>query len=135
MNETIKAIKKGNHWEIQVVIVITVDGQVFSNLVVFGCAAAAENTMMAAESLGIGSYVTSTEFLLKSRIGRDLMEALGIPESHRHICVVALGYSDEVPPSKLRRRDVKLHNVIIFIPKGRTQNTLYFCTEAKPEYM
>ncbi len=89
------------------VVVITADEQAFSNFVQIDCAAAAENMMIAAESLGLGSHImTSTEFLFKLERGEALMRELGIPEGYGHVCTIALGYKDEVPATKPRRKDV-----------------------------
>ncbi len=77
------------------------------NETIFDCAAAAENIMIAAESLGLGSHVmTMTEQIFKSEKGKELKNELGVPEGYEHICIVALGYKDEVPPAKPRREDV-----------------------------
>jgi nitroreductase len=90
-----------------VVVVITAEEQAFSNFAEMDCAAAAENMMIAAESLGLGSHImTSTEFLFKSKDGEALRKELGIPDGYRHVCTVALGYKDESPPPKPRRKDV-----------------------------
>lgn len=90
-----------------VVVIITAEEQAFSNFVEIDCAAAAENMMIAAESLGLGSHImTSTEFLFKSESGEALKKELGIPDDYRHVCMVAIGYKDESPPPKPRRKDV-----------------------------
>jgi nitroreductase len=71
------------------------------------CALAAENILIAAESLGLGSLImTSSEFLFKSGKGEELKRELGVPEGYEHVCVIALGYKDENPPPKPRRKDV-----------------------------
>ncbi|MGB9683590.1 MAG: nitroreductase family protein [Candidatus Bathyarchaeales archaeon] len=71
------------------------------------CALAAENILIAAESLGLGSYImTSTEFLFTTEKGKELKKELGVPEGYEHVCVIALGYKDENPPAKPRRKDV-----------------------------
>ena len=71
------------------------------------CAAAAENIMIAAESLGLGSHImTSTERIFTPEKSEVLKKKLGIPEGYAHICAIALGYKDEEPIAKPRRRDV-----------------------------
>jgi nitroreductase len=71
------------------------------------CALAAENILIAAESLGLGSLImTSSEFLFKSGKGEELKRELCVPEGYEHVCVIALGYKDENPPLKPRRKDV-----------------------------
>jgi len=88
-----------------VVILITADKS--ARFVEFDCAAAAENIMIAAESLGLGSHVMAmTEFIFMSDEGKNLKKELGVPEGYEHICTVALGYKDENPQPKPRRKDV-----------------------------
>ena len=87
------------------VILITADKTIrFAEI---DCALAAENILIAAESLGLGSLImTSTELLFKSEKSEELKKELGVPEGYEHVCVVALGYKDENPPAKPRRKDV-----------------------------
>jgi nitroreductase len=87
------------------VILITADKT--ARFAEIDCALAAENILIAAESLGLGSLImTSTELLFKSEKGEELKKELGVPERYEHVCVVALGYKDENPPAKPRRKDV-----------------------------
>ncbi|MCS7119656.1 MAG: nitroreductase family protein [Candidatus Bathyarchaeota archaeon] len=87
------------------VILITADKS--ARFVEFDCAAAAENIMISAESLGLGSHVMAiTELIFASEKGQRLKRELGIPEGYEHICTISLGYKDENPPPKPRRRDV-----------------------------
>ncbi|MEM3697310.1 MAG: nitroreductase [Candidatus Bathyarchaeia archaeon] len=87
------------------VVLITADKS--ARFVEFDCAAAAENIMIAAESLGLGSHVMAmTEFIFMSEKGRNLKRELGVPEGYEHVCTIALGYKDEIPPLKPRREDV-----------------------------
>jgi nitroreductase len=86
-------------------ILITADKT--ARFVEIDCAAAAENILIAAESLGLGSHImTSTELLFASEKGRGLKKELGVPDGYEHVCAIALGYKDEVPPAKPRRKDV-----------------------------
>jgi nitroreductase len=92
-------------WNAPTVILITADKT--ARFAEIDCALAAENILIAAESLGLGSIIiASTEFLFKSEKGEQLKKELGVPEGCEHICVVALGYKDENPPPKPRRKDV-----------------------------
>jgi nitroreductase len=50
--------------------------------------------------------MTSSEFLFTSEKGNELERELGIPNGYNHICTIALGYKDENPPAKPRRKDV-----------------------------
>jgi len=86
---------------------ILITGDKTARFVEIDCAAAAENILIAAESLGLGSHImTSTELLFASEKGKKLKQELGVPEGYEHICTIALGYKDEVPPAKPRRNDV-----------------------------
>jgi nitroreductase len=92
-------------WNAPTVILITADKT--ARFAEIDCALAAENILIAAESLGLGSIImTSTEFLFASEKGNELKKELGVPEGYEHVCVVALGYKDENPPPKPRRKDV-----------------------------
>ncbi|MCS7124742.1 MAG: nitroreductase family protein [Candidatus Bathyarchaeota archaeon] len=71
------------------------------------CALAAENILIAAESLGLGSLImASTEFVFASEEGEEVKKELGVPEGYEHVCTIALGYKDENPPVRPRRKDV-----------------------------
>lgn len=86
-------------------ILITADKT--ARFVEIDCAAAAENIMIASESLGLGSHImASTELIFKSEESEELKRKLGIPEGYDHICAIALGYKDEEPLAKPRRKDV-----------------------------
>jgi len=87
------------------VILITADER--ARFVQIDCAAAAQNILIAAESLNIGSHImTSSEFLFTSEKGQELKRELGVPEGYNHICTIALGHKNENPPAKPRKRDV-----------------------------
>ncbi|MCS7115634.1 MAG: nitroreductase family protein [Nitrososphaerota archaeon] len=87
--------------------VVLVTGDKTARFVEVDCALAAENILLAAESLGLGSHImTSTELIFASEKGRKLKDELGVPEGYEHICTIALGYKDEEPEAKPRRRDV-----------------------------
>lgn len=58
------------------------------------CAAATENMLIAAQSLGIGScWIGFIAYLLNSEAGSDYLKELGIPEGYKQIHAVALGYT------------------------------------------
>jgi len=69
---------------------------------------AAENIMIAAEALGLGSHaMTSTEFLFNSETGKAIGKKMGIPEGYTHVCAIALGYKEgESPAARPRNKDV-----------------------------
>jgi len=87
------------------VILITADER--ASFVQIDCATAAENILVAAESLNMGSHImASSEFLFASEKGNELKRELGVPDGYNHICAIALGYKNESPPARPRRRDV-----------------------------
>ncbi|MEM2767962.1 MAG: nitroreductase family protein [Candidatus Bathyarchaeia archaeon] len=87
--------------------VILVTGDKRARFVEVDCALAAENIMIAAEALGLGSHImTSTELIFASEKGKRLKSRLGVPEGYEHICTIALGYKDEAPEARPRKRDV-----------------------------
>ena len=87
--------------------VILVTGDEKARFVEIDCAAAAQNILLAAESLSIGSHImTFSEFLFASEKGNDLKKETGVPDDYKHICTIALGYKDETPAAKPRNKDV-----------------------------
>jgi nitroreductase len=87
--------------------VVLVTGDAETRFVEIDCAAAAQNILLAAESLDIGSHVmASSEFLFASEKGNELKKEIGVPDGYRHICAIALGYKDETPTAKPRNKDV-----------------------------
>jgi len=87
--------------------VILVTGDEETRFVEIDCAAAAQNILLAAESLNIGSHImTISEFLFASEKGDELKKELGVPDGYKHICTIALGYKDETPAAKPRSTDV-----------------------------
>ncbi|WP_207665494.1 nitroreductase family protein [Anaerocolumna xylanovorans] len=79
------------------------------------CSAAAENILIAAESLNIGSCWIGTFLpLFASEKGEEYKKKLVIPEDYYPVCAVALGYKaiDNVPTPP-RKKDV-----ISFVKKG-----------------
>jgi len=50
--------------------------------------------------------MTPTELIFTPEKGEELKKKLGIPEGYDHICTIALGYKDEEPSAKPRRKDV-----------------------------
>jgi hypothetical protein len=47
-----------------------------------------------------------TELIFIIEKSAELKTKLGILEGYDHICAIALGYKDEEPPAKSRRKDV-----------------------------
>ena len=73
--------------------VILISGDENNNYSSVDCAAATENMLIAAESLGIGScWIGFIAYLLNSEEGKELIKELGIPQGFKQIHSVALGY-------------------------------------------
>jgi nitroreductase len=70
--------------------------------------AAAQNMCLAAESLGIGSIMLGMgAFALEGEKGKALAKELGIPDNHRHVISVSLGYkANPDTPTPPRKMDV-----------------------------
>ena len=68
----------------------------------FDCSAAAENIMLAARSLGMGSCAIGMAGLLE---GKETMKQLEVPEGHEHHITMALGYTDEWPEAPERKKE------------------------------
>ena len=73
--------------------VILVSGDENNQYASVDCAAAVENMLIAAESLGIGScWVGFIAYLLNSDEGKEFIKELGIPQGFKQIHSVCLGY-------------------------------------------
>jgi nitroreductase len=77
---------KKNHWS-------TID-----------CSLAAENMILAAHSLGIGSCPIGMARYLEDE--KDVIEKLGFPENYKLVLTLAFGYAEEEPEPKERKKDV-----------------------------
>jgi nitroreductase len=69
------------------------------------CGAAAENILIAAESMNLGACIMTQPMLLfMSEKGNELRARLGIPDGYNHVCTVVVGYktgdSPLMPPRK-----------------------------------
>jgi nitroreductase len=74
-------------------VVIIVSGEEKALLPQVDCAAATENMLIAAESLGIGScWIGLVLFAFRGEKGKAFIEALKIPEGYKPYYGVALGY-------------------------------------------
>ena len=88
--------------------VVIVSGDKQAKSIQIDCGAAAQNIVLAAESIDIGScIITSAGFLFFSTKGQKMKKELGIPKGYDHICSIALGFktleNKTVPP---RNREV-----------------------------
>jgi len=73
--------------------IIVVSGEKSAVTAPTDCAAATENMMLAAESLGIGScWIGLVTFLFKSKRGAEYAEKLGIPDGYEPYYAITLGY-------------------------------------------
>ena len=71
------------------------------------CAAAIENMMLAATSLGIGScWINQIRWLSEQPDMKAELVKLGIPEKHTVNCSLSLGYTDKPTPLKPRKENV-----------------------------
>lgn len=88
--------------------VIVISGDSKARFIQLDCALAAQNIMLAAESLNIGSCVmTSPEIFFSTEKGQALLREMSVPEGYKHVCTVVLGYPDgERPDPKSRNREV-----------------------------
>ncbi len=79
------------------VILISADDR--AKFVQIDCGAAAQNIVLAAESLLLGScIITSSAYLFTSEKGEEMRKRLGIPHGYGHICSVTLGYKEGANP-------------------------------------
>lgn len=86
---------------------IVISGDSSARFVQLDCALAAQNILLAAESLNIGSCIMiAPDIVFKSPKGPDIAKEIGIPDGYEHVCTVVLGYPDEQPAMKPRRSDV-----------------------------
>lgn len=77
-----------------------------SKFIEITCGAAAQNLLLAAESLGISTCLMTGPALMFLRPDRRKIEQrLGFPVGYRFTCVVALGYADFDFPAASPRRD------------------------------
>src|SRR3989338_10111667 len=67
------------------------------------CSFAAENMMLAAKSLGLGSCPIGMARFIQEE--KDLIERLGFPENYELIITLVFGYPDEKPEPKPRNKD------------------------------
>jgi nitroreductase len=75
--------------------VIMVCGKIKNRFKEVDCAVCAENMMLAAHALGIGScWVGSTEVAFDNQ---EIMAEFGIPEGYGPVVTIAFGYPAEVP--------------------------------------
>ena len=80
--------------------VIVITGELDGFNVQTDCGIAAGMISAAAEHLGLGACVVgSSVFMFKTEEGAELKKALQIPESHKAVCTVTLGYMQGEKPA------------------------------------
>ena len=86
--------------------IIIVSGNLSSMMPVVDCAAATQNMLIAAESLGISScWVGLIAYLFNSKESELFYKLLGIPEGHKPYHAIALGFGKNVLSSAPARKD------------------------------
>lgn len=86
--------------------VIVISGKVDSISPQSDCAVAAQNIMLAAETLGIGScWVSAVPVLVQTEEGKRLIERLELPEGYAPYTSVTLGYKHSEIHKAAPRRD------------------------------
>lgn len=92
--------------------IVVVSGRVSAITAPIDCAAATENMILAAESLGIGScWVGLVTFLFKSARAKEYLEKLQIPEGYEPYYAITLGYK-KYPNPKAQPRCCNTVNYI-----------------------
>lgn len=92
--------------------VILLSGDESKESAAVDCAAAVENMLIEAESLGIGTcWVGFIGYFFNSTDGRVCLKELGIPEGYKQIHSVALGYKKLKPDNAPERKQ----NVLNYI--------------------
>lgn len=86
--------------------VIFISGEKSAVVPQIDCAAATENMMLAAESLGIGScWIGLSHYLFNSESGAEFIEKLKIPEGYDAYYAITLGYKTIPNPKPHPRRE------------------------------
>ncbi|WP_054874056.1 nitroreductase family protein [Oxobacter pfennigii] len=76
------------------------------------CAAAAQNILLAAESLGLGAcWVNMTIFLLNSEKGALWKKNLGIPEGYKPLYSITLGNKGTANPKAAPRKENSINYI------------------------
>jgi nitroreductase len=85
---------------------VVISGQADAMFHVTDCAAATQNLLLAAHSLGIGScWIGIISRLLESPVGPELTRALQVPAGYRPLHAVALGYPAGDAPAAAPRKE------------------------------
>jgi nitroreductase len=95
-------------------VLIVVSGQKDGMLIDFDCGLATQNMFLAAQALGLGSRI----YLMGvDKINKEMMTTLHIPDNHKAIMVLRIGYIDEsVDATTAASPRQELNTKINFIP-------------------
>lgn len=75
--------------------VVLVSGDEKAMVIESDCAAATQNMLLAAESIGLGScWVNFVLFVFNSPKAKEYLQELGVPDGYRPFASVALGYKN-----------------------------------------
>ena len=85
-------------------LVVFILGEKDSRWSTMDCSFAAENMMLAAKSMGIGSCPIGMARYIKDE--KDIIGKLGFDENYELILTLVFGYADEKPAAKERNNDV-----------------------------
>lgn len=90
--------------------IIIVSGAENAPMIIADCAAATENMIIAAESLGLNTcWIGSAELVLAQD---DVKKALGIPEGYKPFYAVSVGYGKDVEKlAPMPRKDNLVHYI------------------------
>jgi nitroreductase len=92
--------------------VIVISGNQSAMFPDLDCALAAENIMIAAESLDIGScWISGLPRLADSGVNTQIVKDLDLPEGYKPLCAIALGYKEGTKPQAAVRKE----NAVNFI--------------------
>lgn len=76
------------------------------------CAAATQNMLLAAESLGLGAcWNGMTAFLFNSQVGAEYTKRMGIPENYKPLYAVALGHKAVSGSNAPKRKENLVHYI------------------------
>lgn len=93
--------------------VILLSGEVKKASSAVDCAAACQNMLLAAESLGLGScWIGFIAHLLNSTESENYLMKLGVPEGYKQFHSVALGYKKNLMPLTAPKRRENIINYI-----------------------
>lgn len=87
--------------------VIMISGDEKAPWIDIDCGMAAQNMVLTAEALGLGSCIIgSAGSVFASSQGDKFREKLGMPAGYKHVIAVAVGHKDANPEAPARNKDV-----------------------------